>query len=65
MSAIAFGLGALFSVGSIANGYYTQIVANTTGMLTGDAQIQHKDLIRYAVSLWLAGRYAVVAQATE
>ncbi|MGZ3239681.1 MAG: ABC transporter permease, partial [Burkholderiaceae bacterium] len=43
MIAITFGLGAFVFVGSIANGFYTQIVANATGMVTGDAQIQHKD----------------------
>lgn len=43
MLAITFGLGAFVFVGSIANGFYNQIVDNATGMVTGDAQIQHKD----------------------
>ncbi|MES2355405.1 MAG: ABC transporter permease [Pseudomonadota bacterium] len=54
MVAIAFGLGAFIFIGSIANGYYTQIVENSTGMLTGDAQIQHKDFrsnMKLALSL--------------
>lgn len=38
--AITFGLGAFVFAGSIANGFYTQIVENATGMVTGDAQIQ-------------------------
>ncbi len=42
LGAIGFGLGAFVFVGSIANGFYTQIVENATGMVTGDAQIQHK-----------------------
>ncbi len=40
--AITFGLGAFVFVGSIANGFYTQIVDNATGMVTGDAQVQLK-----------------------
>jgi ABC-type lipoprotein release transport system permease subunit len=41
--AITFGLGAFVFLGGIANGFYAQIVENATGMITGDAQIQHKD----------------------
>ncbi len=44
--AIIFGLGAFVFVGSFANGYFTQMVENVTGMVTGDAQIQHKDFQR-------------------
>ncbi len=41
--AVAFGLGLFVFMSSIANGFYTQIVENATGMVSGDAQIQHKD----------------------
>lgn len=44
--AIIFGLGAFVFIGSFANGYFTQMVENVTGMVTGDAQIQHKDFQR-------------------
>lgn len=52
--AITFGIGAFVFVGSIANGFYAQIVENATGMVTGDAQIQHsnfKDDMKPGLSL--------------
>lgn len=42
-AAITFGLGAFVFLGAFSNGYYKQMVENSTGMLTGDAQIQHQD----------------------
>ncbi len=38
---VAVGVSAFVFVAATANGYYVQVVANVTGMISGDAQIQH------------------------
>lgn len=40
---ISVGVSAFVFVAATANGYYAQVVANATGMFSGDAQVQHKD----------------------
>ncbi len=41
--AVTFGMAALVFLSSLGKGYFSQIIENSTGLLTGDAQIQHKD----------------------
>jgi putative ABC transport system permease protein len=41
--AITFGLAAYIFLGGFTNGFYMQMVENATGMVSGDAQIQHQD----------------------
>jgi ABC-type lipoprotein release transport system permease subunit len=40
---ITFTLGVFIFLGCFVTGYYNQIVENSTGFVTGDAQIQHQD----------------------
>lgn len=40
---ITFTLGVFIFLGCFVTGYYRQIVENSTGFITGDAQIQHRD----------------------
>ncbi|SFU36640.1 ABC transporter permease [Pseudoduganella namucuonensis] len=42
LAALSFGLGAFIFVGAFAEGFLSQMVRNATGLLTGEAQIQHK-----------------------
>jgi ABC-type lipoprotein release transport system permease subunit len=41
LSAVVFGLGAFVLVSAIANGFLSQMVENTTGLVTADLQVQH------------------------
>ena len=41
--AVTFGMAALVFLSSLGKGYYSQIIENSTGLVAGDAQIQHKD----------------------
>ncbi|HEX5686533.1 MAG TPA: ABC transporter permease [Ideonella sp.] len=40
---IAFALAAFVFLGGFVTGYYRQIVENSTGFITGDGQVQHRD----------------------
>lgn len=42
VSATAFGLAAFMFLYSFVEGYFTQMIDNSTGYVTGDLQIQHK-----------------------
>ncbi len=43
LTALAFGLGAFIFIAAFAEGFLAQMVENTTGLVTGDVQIQHAD----------------------
>ncbi|MES2947813.1 MAG: ABC transporter permease [Pseudomonadota bacterium] len=54
VSSVAFGMAALVFLSSVGSGYFTQVVENATGLVTGDAQIQHKNFrVRKDLSLSL------------
>jgi putative ABC transport system permease protein len=40
---VTFGMAACVFLAAIANGYFSKLVENSTGLVTGDAQVQHKD----------------------
>lgn len=64
--AIAVGLGAFIFLGSVADGYQTQMVINATSIVTGDAQIQHKDFkADMRPGLFLSGGPTLLARLRE